>query len=262
MPENMPALKNEQILQQDEISQLYRLAELGRLSSGIFHDLINPLTAVSLNLEQIKKESGARSAPEEDISRARAYLDQALLAAHRMEGLMTGVKKQIQKEGGVIAFNPGIEIREIIQILAYKARRANVRIEFTETKNLVFTGDALKFGQIIINLLTNAIDASENRRQEQLVAISLKKKNDKIIITTKDKGIGIIPENINKIFEPYFSTKKKNNQGLGIGLALTKDIIEKTFGGTIKVASQLGIGTSFIVLLPLGNPSEIPPKML
>jgi signal transduction histidine kinase len=262
MLENIPAQKNEQIFKQEAISQLYRLAELGRLSSGIFHDLINPLTAVSLNLEQIKKETDGQSAPDEDISRAKSYLDQALLAAHKMEGLMTGVKKQIQKEGGIIAFNPNLEIKEIIQILAYKARRANVRIEFIETENLTFTGDAVKFGQIIINLLTNAIDASENNRQEQLVIIILEQKDNEIIITIQDQGIGIIPENINKIFEPYFSTKKKNNQGLGIGLALTKNIIEKTFQGIIKVTSQVGVGTSFIVILPFGNASKIPQKML
>jgi two-component system C4-dicarboxylate transport sensor histidine kinase DctB len=262
MLENRQAQKNEQALKQEEISQLYRLAELGRLSSGIFHDLINPLTAVSLNLEQIKKEANGQNAPDEDISRAKSYLDQALLAAHKMEGLMTGVKKQIQKEGGIIAFDPNLEIREIIQILAYKARRANVRIEFMKTENLIFTGDAVKFSQIIINLLTNAIDASENRRQEQLVAIILERKNKEIIITIQDQGIGIIPENINKIFEPYFSTKKKNNQGLGIGLTLTKNIIEKIFQGTIKVTSQVGVGTSFIVFLPIRNTSEIPQKML
>ncbi len=236
--------------EQDKINQLYRLAEFGRLSSGIFHDLVNPLTAVSLNLEQIKGEAENENASDQDIANAKSYLNQALLAANKMEGLVAGIKKQIQKESALSVFDPNKEITEIIQILAYKARRANVRIEFIATESLAFTGDAVKFGQIIINLLANAIDASEDSQEMQKIKISLKKENDGISIIVEDQGTGIAPENIDRIFERYFSTKKKTGQGLGIGLATTKDIIEKNFSGTITVASQLGVGSSFTVFLP------------
>ncbi|MFA6194699.1 MAG: HAMP domain-containing sensor histidine kinase [Patescibacteria group bacterium] len=236
--------------EQDKINQLYRLAEFGRLSSGIFHDLVNPLTAVSLNLEQIKGETENKNASDKDIANAKSHLNQALLAANKMEGLITGIKKQLQKESALTAFDPNKEITEIIQILAYKARRANVKINFSETKNLIFIGDAVKFGQIIINLLANAIDASENSQETQKIEISLKKEDAGISIIVEDQGTGIAPENIDRIFERYFSTKKKTGQGLGIGLSLARDIIEKTFNGTISVASQFGAGSSFTVFLP------------
>jgi len=73
----------------EKIDQLYRLAEFGRLSSGIFHDLLNPLTAVSLNLEQIKETT------TDKILTAKSHLSQAILATHKMEGLIAGIKKQI-----------------------------------------------------------------------------------------------------------------------------------------------------------------------
>ncbi len=236
--------------EQEKINQLYRLAEFGQLSSGIFHDLINPLTAVSLNLEQIKGEAENKNSTAEEVHRAKSYLSQALLAAHKMESLIAGIRKQIQKESGSTTFTPNKEITEIIQILAYKARLADVQIDFTGTEDLAFTGDAVKFGQVIINLLANAIDASENSSEAQNITINLKRQDDKIIIAIKDQGTGILPENINKIFEPFFSTKKKFGQGLGIGLAMTKNIIEKNFSGTIGVTSQLGKGSLFTVVLP------------
>lgn len=236
--------------EQEKINQLYRLAEFGRLSSGIFHDLINPLTAVSLNLEQVKGEAGNKELTNKEILRAKSYLNQALLATHKMEGLIAGVKKQIQKENGPIAFTPSREITEIIQILTYKARNANVLIDFIGEDDLIFIGDPIKFGQIIINLLANAIDASESYSASQTIKIKLAQKDSELTITVQDQGSGIAPENINKIFEPFFSTKTKSGQGLGIGLATTKDIIEKNFGGTIRVISQLGEGSLFTVSLP------------
>lgn len=236
--------------EQEKICQLYRLAEFGRLSSGIFHDLVNPLTAVSLNLEQIKGDTENKSATDQDVKIARFHLNQALLAANKMEGLIAGVKKQIQKEEILASFNPCREITDIIQILAYKARKANVKIVFTETTDIVFNGDAVKFGQIIINLIANAIDASENNQTTKEIKIDLKKDNDGINIIVEDQGVGIEPENINKIFERYFSTKKKTGQGLGIGLALTKDITEKNFGGTINVVSRPEYGSTFSIFLP------------
>ncbi len=248
--------KELRLVEREKISQLSRFAELGKLSSGIFHDLINPLTAVSLNLEQICGESEHMKPEESRISHAKICLNQALLATHRMEKLLAGVKKQLRKETGVSIFNPSQEIAEIIEILAYKARRADVTIELSGGNQLSLTGDAVKFGQIIINLLANAIDASENLKMAQRIIVMLDSNQDNLQITIKDEGAGIAPENMPKIFEPFFSTKKISGRGLGIGLSLTKDLIEDSFGGSIRVSSQLNRGTIFLVLLPINHKSN------
>lgn len=240
----------------EKMNQLARLAKLGKLSSGIFHDLINPLTAVSLNLEQIKEDSEHESLTEEDIERTKIYLNQAILAAHKMDSLINGVKKQIRKEGSLSTFSPVKEINEIIQILAYKARQADVEINLINEELPMLYGDAVKFGQIIINLLANAIDASEKSENAQKIIINLKQCNTDILITIKDYGIGIAEENLNKIFERFFSTKKESGQGIGIGLSLTKALVEDSFSGNIQVASQLGKGTVFTILFPLKHPAH------
>jgi two-component system NtrC family sensor kinase len=234
----------------EKINQLYRLAEFGRLSSGIFHDLINPLTAISLNLEQIKDET------KNKISSTKSYLGQALLATHKMEGLIAGIKKQIQQESHLMIFSASEEIEQIIQILAYKARRANVSIDFQKKAEIKLYGDAIKFGQIISNLLANAIEASEiydgqadtNGREVKIILVS---RDNTAVISVSDQGQGINSENIKKIFEPFFSTKKESGRGLGLGLASAKNITEKNFSGQIAVSSQLGRGSLFTVTLPL-----------
>jgi len=230
-------------LETEKITQLYRFAEFGRLSSGIFHDLINPLSAVSLNLEQIQTET------DNKIMSAKLYLDQALKATHKMENLIASIKKQINRENSITLFSINQEIAESLEILAYKARRAQVEINFPRTNSIELRGDALKFGQIIVNLLANAIEACEVTDQKKVVILLLEHSSD-INIIIKDSGTGISSENLQKIFKPFFSTKKIQGQGLGIGLAMTKEIIERDFNGTIEVTSELNHGTKFLIKLP------------
>lgn len=230
-------------LEEEKIRQLYRFAEFGRLSSGIFHDLINPLSAVSLNLEQISVETDSR------LANAKAYLSQALIATHRMEGLIAGIKKQISRETNVEIFSLNEEISQSLEILAYKARRSNVNLELKMSYELKLQGDALKFGQVVTNLLANAIEACEQSEVKQVIVSLLDNKNE-IIFQVEDSGAGIAKENLVKIFQPFFSTKQAQGQGLGIGLSLTREIVEKDFGGTISVANRLEGGAVFTINIP------------
>lgn len=243
------AEKTKQIrqIEAEKINQLYRLAEFGRLSSGIFHDLLNPLTAVSLNLEQIKTEG------ENRILSAKSFLGQALAAARKMEDLIGSIKKQIARENNLALFSLNEEIRQTIQILNYKARQAKVGLIFKANSEIKFHGDPVKFGQITTNLIANAIEASENAQKEKEVVIELKKLNSQIILSVTDRGQGIAPSNLPKIFEPFFSTKKENGRGLGLGLSSTKNIVEKDFGGVITAQSGLNQGSKFEVIFTAKN---------
>ncbi len=232
-------------MEMDKIGQLYRFAELGRLSSGVFHDLINPLTAVSLNLEQIKNED------EKNLLNAKDCLTQAILASHKMEDLIACIKRSIRQENMHIDFSPKIEIESVIKILGYKARKAKTEINFQASEEINLHGDPVKFSQIIINLISNGIDACGNKdsQLQKNINIKLKRCNNKMIIEINDDGEGIKPENMLKIFKPFFSTK--NGNGLGLGLSTTKNIIEKEFCGLIEVVSEPEQGTIFIITLPL-----------
>lgn len=233
-----------------KMAQIYRLAEFGRLSSGLFHDIINPLTTVSLNIEQVKK-CEERSEP---ITNIHANVDQAILATKKMEGFITSARRQIAKQEDIKDFSVIEETEQIIDILSHKALKSNVKINFFPTKNIVIHGDAIKFNQIALNLISNAIDSYDGASIDHThpkahkVSVSIYEENNAILLTVKDHGRGIHKEDIDKIFEPFFTTKKEGS-GMGIGLSLVKRIVEKDFNGTISVLSTRGKGTIFKVTL-------------
>lgn len=240
----------------EKLGQLYRLASFGRLSSGIFHDLMNPLTAISLNLEQVKDETG------KSISATKSYLQQAVTAANKMSGLVAGIRKQIQSDELEKVFYPGEEITDIVDILAFKARRAKVDISCEVNMEIRLSGCPAKFGQIIMNLVSNAIEACQDTKLEQdnnyqkRIKIDLSLCGSDIKISIEDNGSGISPAVLPHIFEPFYSTKQKlinqeaAGNNLGLGLSSVQDIVEKHFKGQIYVSSLVGQGTKFMVIIP------------
>lgn|SRR5680860_55535 len=234
-----------QEMEADKISQLYRLAEFGRISSGIFHDLINPLTAISLNLEQINSQEDVR------IGRTKECLVRAIRASSKMADLVGSIKKSIKQENVKKIFSFFTECQNTLKLLGYQARQANTEINLYGDKKVSLNGDCLKFNQIITNLVSNSIDACKSKATNIQTKIKLKIKRNKnlAIIKVTDNGVGIEPQIINRIFEPFFTTKDK--RGLGLGLSSTKAIVEKDFKGNIKVYCNEYKQTVFVVKIPL-----------
>ncbi|MFA7208774.1 MAG: HAMP domain-containing sensor histidine kinase [Parcubacteria group bacterium] len=229
-----------------EMSQLYRFAEFGRLSSGLFHDLINPLNAVSLNMEKVK----SRDCYKNEIDETKAYLDKSILMVRKMQDFVSVVRKQMARQAddkALISLNE--EISQVIDILSYKALQKNIKIKFHSSGDIEIFGNAIKLNQIALNLLDNAIDACGNPRIENktgVISIFLNERDGAITLIVRDNGAGISKENMDRIFEPFFSTKN-SNAGTGIGLSLVKRIVEKDFKGTISAESEEKIGTKFII---------------
>jgi signal transduction histidine kinase len=235
--------------QLEKVTQLNRFAEFGRLSSGLFHDLINPLNAVALNMEGAKKHEEKNPY----LAEVNSCLDRAIAAAAKMGDFVAALHRQIMKEEERKNFSLTEEIRQVIEILSYKALKAKVKIFFSSTGNVWTVGDAVKFSQISLNLIVNAIEAYPPAVNDAVKAggikrevnISLQAKNNKIIFTVKDYGAGISATNARRIFKPFFTTK--DGAGMGIGLSMVKLAVEKEFGGTIKFVSEIGKGTTFII---------------
>lgn len=233
--------------QMERMMQLYRFAEFGQLSSGLFHDLVNPLTALSLNLSQVKNESG-----RED-NKSKMYLIQALAAAKKMEDFIVAVKKQIQKQEIEKNFSLNEEISQVIQIFLYKACKSGVELVFSSAEEVKTYGNPIKFSQAVSNLVSNAIDSYEklNRSKDKCkIFINLERKDDIISLSVEDFGCGISKEYFERIFDPFFTTKGAE-KGTGIGLSSTKSIFEKNFGGSIIVQSEKNKGTKFIISFPI-----------
>lgn len=232
-------------MEAEKISQLYRLAEFGKISYGVFHDLINPLTAISLNLEQIDCQENIY------LGSARDYLKQAIIASSKMEDLISSIRKSIKQEKEERLFSPIVELESTLKLLKYQASKENITVKTKSEANIYLYGDVLKFNQILANLIINSIDAckGELTKCKKLISVNIKKDENFIIIRVSDNGKGILAKDINKIFDTFFTTKKSG--GLGLGLSSTKNLIEKFFKGSIEAYSKPGEVTIFIIKIPI-----------
>lgn len=230
--------------QAEKMSQLYRFSEFGRLSSGIFHDLINPLTAVAISFKQLQDSQN------QNLQEAERNLENGLAAARRMEIFIQTVRKQISHQETKVTFSLNEEIHQTIQLFDYKARQAKVTLRFVRLHDVQTFGNPIKFHQVVANLVSNAIDAYDGipleTGKEHVVEIRLAQHRDIARLEVQDWGHGIKPEVLPKIFDPFFTTKD-TEKGTGIGLTTTKHIVEKDFAGNVTVASKPGYGSTFIV---------------
>jgi signal transduction histidine kinase len=245
-------------MQSEKIHQLSRFAEFGRLSTGLFHDLINPLNAVSLNMEKLKHgQEGECAAKGTSVAGASEYVEKAVRASKKLEDLVAAVRRQLTRKEHEIAFVPKQEILDVIDLLAHKAQKACVEVRFSSETNMWMEGDAIKFNQIALNLVGNAVDAYTNIKKDlnnakREVRIRLRENDDNVELSVQDFGVGISENCLKKIFEPFYTTKH-DGKGIGIGLSMTKYIVEDDFHGSIVVKSSAGEGTEFVVLLPISK---------
>lgn len=235
-------------MRREKLEQLQTLASIGQLSGGIFHDIINPLNVVSLNLEQLNTNEGP------DLSTPRNYIHQALKATRRINDLVASVNSCLRRQNQEQDFYVKKEIAYIKQVLENRTRIQNINININCQEDIKIKGGTSRFGQIMMNLLTNALDAcTQCERDHKTINIDCHKDyiSQRLMINVQDNGVGITTDNLDKICEPFFSTKKNNGKNIGLGLSVVKEIIESDFNGQLSVSSILGQGSIFTISLPL-----------
>lgn len=225
--------------QLEQMIQLQRFAEFGRVSSGLVHDIMNPLAAASLNLDQLRKSEQANQ------------VRQSLL---HIERYVDAMGKQLRASSSMRRFDVAEEIGMVMQILEYRRRQKQVDVDIEVGTGMELYGDPVTFSQVVANLVANAIDAYDEASSEVpyrvVVRVTKAPGGKKLVMTVQDWGVGIAPSRIGKIFEPFYSTKA-NSRGIGIGLSVAKTTIERDFGGSLSVLSSPRLGTRFVVEIPL-----------
>ncbi len=234
-----------QAVQLEKMRQAYRFVEFGRLAAGLFHDLMSPLTALSLNIENITnsatRDAGTASQFVQDIHHAQD-------ATAHMQKLVEALRRHIAREGKEEYFCIRRTLEDAVRVLHSYARQRQTSLSL-ETNDVVSTyGDPIAFIQVVTNILSNAIEAGAAH-----VTILMSKVQRGVEIKIEDDGPGMNAEIMKDIFEPFFSTKGSTG-GLGIGLPSAQRIIEKEFGGTIQVDSAVGWGTKFTIYFPIREP--------
>lgn len=231
-----------QAAQLERIQELHRFAEFGHMSVALLHDMANYLSVLSLDIEGLKKARQGRPAAMERVEES----------IHHLNSLIKQVRHQIKGETTIMHFNVADEIDQVVKILNYKANTMKVTFAWDpkpSRETLDYIASINHFWQVILNLLSNSIDAyADQKDTKRLVTIGAVREKNALTIRITDHGKGIPADVIHKVFDPFYSTKK---DGTGIGLAITKRMVEKDFGGTITVASEDGKGTTFTITLPL-----------
>jgi signal transduction histidine kinase len=247
-------------IQAERVAEVYRFVEFGRLASGLYHDLANHVGAVNMTLGAV--QSGASIVDADDVARTKSELDHAFVANSRLQGFVDKMRRQLNARQPDVDLDLAVEISEILQLIGKKAEPRGVLLMFSCPEPVTVRGNPLKIHQVIVNLLSNAVDsyAHEPAAGETAdvgarpVFIRVVSEDGRVRVTVADHGSGIAPENLNKIFQPFFTTKGLDS-GSGIGLAHTKDMVEKELHGTIAVETELGRGTTFAVEFPAGATS-------
>lgn len=236
-------------LQLSRTLELQRFAEFGRLSANLLHEISNPLTAAYLNLAAYSGNDN------ESVRLARKNLKQ-------LERYTLAARSQLKDHGQLGIFNISTEINKTRLVLEPIALKAGVVLKFDIRSGIKLYGDPIKFSQILSNLLANAIDAYETiiaHSKDKKVYVTMAQKHNSLLLRIQDYGVGIEADNLETIFDPFYSTKSNEKRGLGIGLSMVKRMVEKDFGGTISVESTPSTGTIFEVTMPLPHAQRTRP---
>lgn len=239
--------------QRNALHQKEKLAALGSLLAGVAHELNNPLSVVTgqtmLLREQVLKEVGGGPAYEKVLQRC----DRIETAAHRCARVVRAFLDMArQREAERRATNLSDVVREAVELLAYNMRASGVKVSISVTPGLPrLMLDAGQVHQVLLNLLVNAQQALEEKAGERLIRVCVEAEPalKAVRIRVADNGPGI-PESIrSRIFDPFFTTKPQG-VGTGIGLAVSRGLIE-AHGGTLELGEAPGGGAMFVVQLPV-----------
>jgi signal transduction histidine kinase len=235
-----------------ELAQKERLASLGQASAEFVHDLGNPLTIVwgyvqllAKKLEQSEKENGApsqTSAKELNIIEQNVRLCRELLTMWQSYG---SVEASPHKPISVAQI-----VREVAKGVGPMAAQNGVKLDCDICEeSCTLLGDSVQITRAIQNVIINALQASAEKKGS--VTVNCVRKDFYVDVRVEDTGYGISPAQMSKIFDPYFTTKQ-GKSGTGLGLYITKKVIED-HNGSIKVDSTPQMGTTFTIRLPLVN---------
>ena len=255
---------------QSQLVQSEKMASLGELTAGIAHEIQNPLNFVN-NFSEVSNElidEMIQEIEKKDFEEVKTIaqdvkqnLDKINHHGRRADGIVKGMLQHSRSSDGKKEPTDINALADEYLRLAYhglrakdKSFNASLKTDFDESVGLVNLASQ-DIGRVILNLITNAFFAVDEKKKfgeenyEPTVSVSTKKGNKKLEIIVTDNGNGMPKKVLDKIFQPFFTTKP-TGQGTGLGLSLSYDIV-KAHGGELKVVTKEGEGSQFIIILPV-----------
>ena len=248
--------------EKDELGQQLvratRLAELGQMAAGFAHEINNPLqimkseqTLIDTIFSDIKERGDLKES--EDLKELEDSMAQIKLQIDRCAKITQAILKfgrqsePVIKDVDLLSFIP-----EVTSMISKKASVSGITLREQIAENTpIIHVDPSQLQQVLLNLYNNAIDAIVDRHGSQGGELTIEAGPDedgRVRVSVKDNGVGISPENLKKVFTPFFTTKPVG-KGTGLGLSVCYGIVD-SMGGVMEVESEKGVGTRFVIRLP------------
>jgi PAS domain S-box-containing protein len=231
-----------------EFAHITRLTTLGELATSIAHEVAQPMAAVVTSGDAALRWLRRAQPDVEEVERA---IGQTIKSAQRANDIVRKIRAMAQRRSAAYcAIHLSDVVDDAVQLMSREFRRHDVCCEVQQTNmRLLVRGDAMLLQQVIVNLLTNAVQAmSEHSGGRRIIHIGTEAmENNKVRLSIEDTGPGINAEDRDRLFEPFYTT---NVNGIGIGLSLCRSIVE-AHGGRISADTQCGAGALFRLTLPL-----------
>jgi len=235
----------EERAKQDRLYLTDRLASIGEMAAGIAHELNNPLTGV-IGMSQLLLDEEMPDGAKEDV---KSIFNEAQRAAAVVKHLLIFARKHTA-EREAVQVNTVIE--DVLSLRAYEHKVNNIRVTTRFDDHLPeIIADPFQIQQVFINIVLNAEQAMMTAHKEGTLTITTERVDGNIRVSFSDDGPGISPENMHKLFSPFFTTKEVG-KGTGLGLSISYGIVTN-HGGRIYAQSELGKGATFVVELPVGG---------
>jgi two-component system NtrC family sensor kinase len=267
LTQTLEELKTTQV----QLIQSEKMASLGELTAGIAHEIQNPLNFVN-NFSEVSNElldemteqleKGNANEAKAIANEVKMSLEKINLHGKRADGIVKSMLQHSRTSNNKKEPTDINVLADEYLRLAYHGLRAKdksfnaaLKTDYDENIGLVKV-ISQDIGRVILNLITNAFYAVMEKKKlhpqgyEPTVTVSTKKIDNKIIVNVKDNGTGIPQKALDKIFQPFFTTKP-TGQGTGLGLSLSYDIVTKGHGGELKVETKEAEYTAFSVILPV-----------
>ena len=228
---------------EEQLIQAEKLAAMGQMLAGVAHELNNPLTAILGITEVLNEREGLAEATKRQLELTHR---QARRAARIVQNLLE-FSRPASPQKKSLDVNSLIE--RTLQLHEHSLRRNSVAVDFTPQPDLPgVIGDGNQLIQVFLNLVSNAEQAIREVRETGRIQIRFVQANSRLAITVQDDGVGIKPEALPRLFDPFYTTKRPGG-GTGLGLSICMSIVRE-HGGTIEAEALPAGGSAFTVYLP------------
>ena len=229
---------------EEQLIQAEKLAAMGQMLAGVAHELNNPLTAILGVTELLREREGFDDSTKRQLDLTHR---QARRAARIVQNLLEFSRPASPQKKSLNVSNL---IERTLQLHDHSLRRNNVQVEFQpQPGSLTVIGDSNQLIQVFLNLISNAEHAIREIRESGRIQIRIGRIGANIAVTVQDDGVGILPEALPKLFDPFYTTKRPGG-GTGLGLSICTAIVRE-HGGSIDVETLPVGGSAFTVFLPV-----------